>query len=146
MTHDDIIRMAREAGLEFQSHKGITGRIHVTTCGSQPIERLERFATTAAVHALTHATPPAIVVNASDIDRDLLRGMITKDKPMPMVAVPESQDVAAAVAAEREACAQIVLQHTGIPLDALRRGTGVRDRIVILGERIRAAIRARGSL
>ena len=50
-----------------------------------------------------------------------------------------------AASAEREACAQIVYRHTGIPMDALRNGTGVRDRIVILGEQIMAAIRARGT-
>ena len=48
----------------------------------------------------------------------------------------------AAVLAEREACAALVLRHTGIPADAMRRGAGVRDRIVIEGEHIAAAILA----
>lgn len=40
---DDVIRMAREAGIEFQSHTGLTGRVRVTTCGSQPIDKIERL-------------------------------------------------------------------------------------------------------
>ena len=46
-------------------------------------------------------------------------------------------------AKEREACARLVIQRTEIPKDALRRGTGVRDNLVIAGEQIAAAIRAR---
>jgi hypothetical protein len=41
MTKDDVLRMAREAGIEFQEHTGITGRVRTTTCGSQPIEKIE---------------------------------------------------------------------------------------------------------
>ena len=40
----DVIRLAREAGIEWQQHTGVIGRITVTTCGSQSLERLERFA------------------------------------------------------------------------------------------------------
>lgn len=43
MNREDIIRMAREAGIEWQSNKGITGRVRVTTCGSQPVEKIERL-------------------------------------------------------------------------------------------------------
>lgn len=48
-------------------------------------------------------------------------------------------------AAEREACVQIVHKRTGIPEDATRRGTGVRDQLVVAGEQIIEAIRARGA-
>lgn len=44
MTRDDVIRMAKEADIEFQAHAGTLGRLNVTTCGSQPLERIERFA------------------------------------------------------------------------------------------------------
>jgi len=44
MTRDDAIRLAREADIEFQAHTGTLGRLNVTTCGSQPVERIERFA------------------------------------------------------------------------------------------------------
>lgn len=44
MTQDEILRMAREAGIDFQSHTGILGRKNVTTCGSTPIAKMERFA------------------------------------------------------------------------------------------------------
>ena len=40
----DVIRLAREAGIEWQQHTGVIGRISVTTCGSKSVERLERFA------------------------------------------------------------------------------------------------------
>jgi hypothetical protein len=53
---------------------------------------------------------------------------------------------AKAVRDEREACVQIVQRRTGIPEDALRRGTGVRDQLVVAGEQIIDAIRARGTL
>lgn len=43
MNREDIIRMAREAGIEWQSNEGITGRVRVTTCGSQSIEKIERL-------------------------------------------------------------------------------------------------------
>ena len=44
MTRDDVIRVAREANIEFQAHTGTLCRLNVTTCGSQPLERIERFA------------------------------------------------------------------------------------------------------
>jgi len=43
MNRHDIIAMARECGIEFQSHDGITGRTNVSTRGSQSIERIERL-------------------------------------------------------------------------------------------------------
>lgn len=44
MTRDEIMRIASESGIEWQRHTGVLGRISVTTCGSQSVERLERFA------------------------------------------------------------------------------------------------------
>lgn len=44
MTQDDIIKLAREAGIEWQEHTGITGKRRVTTVGSQSMDRIERFA------------------------------------------------------------------------------------------------------
>lgn len=44
MTRDDVIRLGEEAGIEFQAHCGVLGRVRITTCGSQPVERMERFA------------------------------------------------------------------------------------------------------
>lgn len=43
MTRDDIIRMMLEAGIDLQSHTGVTGHANVTTCGSQRIEKIERL-------------------------------------------------------------------------------------------------------
>lgn len=50
-----IIEAAREAGIEFQQHTGITGRVRATTCGSQPVEKMERFYAIARDEALEDA-------------------------------------------------------------------------------------------
>jgi hypothetical protein len=39
----DTIEMAREAGIEFQTNTGLTGRTRTTTMGSQSIESIERL-------------------------------------------------------------------------------------------------------
>ena len=44
MTQDDILRIAHEAGIDFQSHTGALGLKNVITCGSTPIEKIKRFA------------------------------------------------------------------------------------------------------
>lgn len=44
MTREDLIKLAREAGIEFQQHRGITGAWNTYTCGSQAIQKMERFA------------------------------------------------------------------------------------------------------
>lgn len=40
------------------------------------------------------------------------------------------------IQAERERCAKIIIEATRIPDNELRRGTGVRDHLVIFGERM----------
>ena len=44
MTRDEIMQLARDAGIDFQQHKGITGKWNISTCGGQEIEKMERFA------------------------------------------------------------------------------------------------------
>lgn len=44
MTREDLIKLAREAGIEWQQHRGITGAWNTSTCGSQSIEKMERLA------------------------------------------------------------------------------------------------------
>lgn len=39
----EVIRLAREAGIEIQSLYRIGGKWHVSTAGSQPVERLARL-------------------------------------------------------------------------------------------------------
>ena len=56
---DKIIEAARLAGIEFQQHQGITGRVRTTTCGSQPIEKLDRFYAIAYQQALEDAAKAA---------------------------------------------------------------------------------------
>lgn len=43
MTHEEIIAMAREAGIEFQHHVGVLGIPNVTTMGSQKLEKIQRL-------------------------------------------------------------------------------------------------------
>lgn len=54
-----IIEAARLAGIEFQQHQGITGRVRTTTCGSQAIEKMERFYALAYRQALEDAAKVA---------------------------------------------------------------------------------------
>ena len=42
-TKKDTIEMARDAGIEFQTNTGLTGRTRTTTMGSQSIESIERL-------------------------------------------------------------------------------------------------------
>lgn len=48
MTHEEIIAIAREAGIEFQSHVGVLDRTNTTTSGSQSIEKIQRLIDLAA--------------------------------------------------------------------------------------------------
>ena len=43
ITRDDIIRMAEEAGIDFQCNIGIGGRENISTCGSQSIQKITRL-------------------------------------------------------------------------------------------------------
>ena len=94
MTRADIIRMAREAGIEWQENMGITGKVHVTTSGSQPVERIERFAALVAA-AEREARQKAQAENEE------LKGVIAR----------HGLEIQHAVLAEREACADIVCQY-----------------------------------
>lgn len=44
MTNDQIIEMAKQAGIEFATHIGITGKETTSTLGSQRIDVMQRFA------------------------------------------------------------------------------------------------------
>jgi hypothetical protein len=63
-----------------------------------------------ARHVLARTPPAMMVVNTADLDPALLRDMLAKAPPMPLLPEPAPPDVAAAVAAEREACAQIMAE------------------------------------
>ena len=124
-SRDDIIRMAREAGYP---HVG-------PQWNDQELAFLERFAALVDAHAWALKPPPAIVVKTADLDPALLRDMLAKAPPMHLLPMPpdaaldseRAARVAAqteavelkerlarsgveerrAVAAEREACAQV---------------------------------------
>jgi len=103
MNRDDIIRMAREAGLTIDDSLGKPYAFLNEVTFYQFNEMLERFAALVAADVLARSAPPAILVEASDIDQDLLRDMLAKSKPGPMEIMPEPPNVAA----EREACAKV---------------------------------------
>lgn len=75
--------------------------------GAATLRERERFATLVTAHALAQRMP-CTVISAADIDPELLRDMLAKAKPGPIVAMPPAPDVAAAVAVEREACAKLM--------------------------------------
>lgn len=104
MRRDDTLRMAREAGLCTS-----TGACALVG-GADLTPFLQRFADLAVADFLAHTPPPPIMVSAADIDLELLRNMLTKAPHMPILPMPTEptpEAVAAAVAAEREACAQV---------------------------------------
>jgi len=76
-----------------------------------------------------------------------LLALACHQQPAAQGASPDApaEAIAVAVEAERAACIDIVKRRTGIPLDALKRGTGVRDHLVIAGEQIMRAIADRGA-
>jgi hypothetical protein len=105
MTQDDILRMAREAGLNWCQWTGC----FTIDRDLSAVQVLERFAAKMAAHVLAHTNPPAILLNTADLDPELLRDMLAKSAPMPLVPMPAPtpQAIAEAIAAEREACAKI---------------------------------------
>ena len=69
----------------------------------------ERFADLVAAHVLARASLQPIAVKTADLDPELLRDILAKAPAMPLVPMPDPapEAIAAAVAAEREACAQV---------------------------------------
>lgn len=52
---ETTIKLANEAGIEFQQHQGVSGKVSVTTCGSQRVERMQAFAQAAYLRGLEDA-------------------------------------------------------------------------------------------
>jgi hydroxymethylpyrimidine/phosphomethylpyrimidine kinase len=50
MDRQTIIQWAREADIDFAEYTGVSGRSHITTCGSQTIEKIEALAKLVAEH------------------------------------------------------------------------------------------------
>jgi len=98
------------------------------------VDIFQRFAEKVAFRTLAHSAPGPIVIDASKADPAMLSDLLSRlpcNNPMRLEPLPLAPDVAAAVAAEREACAKLVesmvLASNG-------------------GTRVSAAIRARGNL
>lgn len=125
---ETLNRMAREAGM-VQLH-GAT----FPNCAMTPAV-LERFAHL-ATQWLAHNPPPPIVIQTAGIDPAILRELLAKAPAMPLVpmpAEPTPEAIAAAVAAEREACAWLAETEWST------------DREKAYGDELAAAIRARGA-
>lgn len=84
--------------------------LHVNLTGDRAmaLERLQRFASIAIADFIARTQPLPIMVSAASIDQALLRDMLAKAPAMQLVPAPEPthEAIAAAVANEREACAQ----------------------------------------
>ena len=71
---DHIIKASKEAGIEFQQHRGITGRVNTMTCGSQNIEALARFYAIAYRAGMERAAEIAAIHSQYPIENDFDRG------------------------------------------------------------------------
>lgn len=89
----DVIRLSGDAGF---------GPIFI----NEHLDMLTRVVDLAKADALAEIMPP-MIIDAKSLDPEILRGMLERAAPMPIVAMPPSDEVAAAVAAEREACLKL---------------------------------------
>lgn len=129
MTRDDIIRMAREAGAGFACDTLLLN-------GKDADDFICRFAALVVADAMARGASEPVKVNIDDIDPALLRDMLAKASTGPLVPAPSRpmpEAIAAAVAAEREAIAQMC-QSEWATEDERK-----------YGEVLAAAIRARGA-
>lgn len=85
---DHIIKAAKDADIEFQQNRGVTGRITTATLGSQPIEKMERFYTLAYRAGLERA---------AKVCEDYAKHMLAKEMPIAYVYV--AKDCATAIRA-----------------------------------------------
>lgn len=126
MTRDDILRLAREAGFKFAPAQ-FSGVLEAEVSEFD----VERFAALVLADARSQSREIEAMAECMDMVRqDLITAGII-DKAVPPMMLPEAviASVQKAVAAEREACAQLA-QWTPDPLG--------------LSQKIAAAIRDRG--
>lgn len=135
MTRDDILRMAREAGLCASNGAcALVGGADLTSF-------LQRFASLAVADAMVRGLSAPIVVKTADLDPALLRDMLAKAPAMQLAPAlePTHEAIAAAVADEREACAIACDVHAAAVIN-----DGKQSAFAIAHE-CASAIRARGS-
>lgn len=134
MNREDVIRMAREAGIEFHERKN---HLRIGTdilFGDDSTEKLERFADLVAAAERRKHQADIETWKAEAATAEKWRGMaLAKDPMQPGKAVQEIQREA--MEREREACA--VTAERMARLTAARMGMEVQDACA-------AAIRARG--
>lgn len=87
MNTDDIIKLAREAGIEWQENSSMSGKKRMSTAGSQSIERIEHFA--------------ALVTQA---ERESRQAAQAENEELKARLARSGVELRAAVRAEREAC------------------------------------------
>ena len=83
MTHEEIIAMARETGIEFQCNVGVFGRPSVTTQGSQKLEKIQRLIELAVAKereaiAAHYAAQPHVEVFGAELADDI-RARVQKE-------------------------------------------------------------------
>lgn len=105
MSRKTTISMAVAAGLGRYSPAVPDGTSMLKGTWLGPdLDALERFADIVRVY-----TPTPAAVSIAEISVDELRRLMQKPQPiMPLLPMPAPPDVAAAVLAEREACAQLM--------------------------------------
>lgn len=131
---DEVIRMAREAGLEFQQITGVLGRVRTTTCGSQSIEKIEAFAKAANAAGQAEEKQRADALAATLI---ALRDIVTSDAESKEAFVARVRAVLGAcpdmrllevVKAEREACAKLAESMWGCSNAPIQIAEAIRAR------------------
>lgn len=63
---DALEKLAKEAGIEFQVHYGLGGRRNISTCGSIPIAKMQKFA-----ELVVRASLPTLQPKLSEGGQDL---------------------------------------------------------------------------
>lgn len=109
MTRDEILSMARAAGIEGEFRRNNT-------------DELEKFAKLAITRHLAHSPPAPLVVKMSDVDQAQLAAMLDKRQPMPLVAAPDDS------ALDTERAARIAAQVENEALKAERARSGLAHR------------------
>lgn len=120
---DDILRMAREAGLCAS-----TGACALVG-GADLTPFLQRFADLAVADFLARTPPPPIMVNTADLDPALLRDMLAKAPPMQLRPIPPD------AALEAERAARIAAQTEAVELKERLARSGVEERRAVAAER-----------
>lgn len=119
---DDLIRMAREAGMTQLMGQTFPG--HAMTP-----DVLERLVSIVAAHIIARQPPQPMVLNVSDADLAELKAWLVNAPNMPLVPAPPD------TALERERAARVAAQSELADLKERLARSGVEQRRAVLAER-----------